>query len=96
MSLTACHGLNDYFLGYNRMNNDGILMFKNNSPSWGNPAQQWIKCEDRMPDKDGRYLVAEKFHFGIDYWVGVSSLRNGKWDVPLTRYWQELPEAPEE
>lgn len=56
---------------------------------------KWIKCEEQMPDKDGRYLVVEVFS-GNDKWIGVSSLRNGVWDCLKVKYWQELPEAPAE
>lgn len=52
----------------------------------------WINAKDSLPDKDGRYLVVEK-HFA--HWVGVSSMRNGVFDMPV-RYWMRLPEAPKE
>lgn len=51
----------------------------------------WIKCSERMPDKDGRYLVFESPY----NWIGVSSLREGKWDCKQTTYWCPLPEKPE-
>jgi hypothetical protein len=54
----------------------------------------WIKCSKRNPDKDDRYLVAEKFS-NYSIWVGVSSLRNGRWDSSAVICWQNLPEAPE-
>jgi hypothetical protein len=50
----------------------------------------WIKASERMPDKDGRYLVVED-HFGG--WVGISSMWEGKFDMPIT-HWMELPLAP--
>ena len=52
----------------------------------------WIKCSERQPEKDGRYLVTERWH-STGYWVGVSSVRNGKWDSAEVIAWQELPEA---
>ena len=51
---------------------------------------EWIRTEERMPEKDGRYLVVED-HF--PYWVGISSLRYGKFDCAVS-YWQELPPTP--
>lgn len=50
----------------------------------------WIKASDRMPEKDGRYLVVEDHHCK---WIGVSSMREGKFDMLIT-HWMELPEAP--
>lgn len=59
---------------------------------WNTRHSPWISSKDHMPEKDGRYLVVEE-HWTA--WVGVSSMRQGKFDVqPL--YWQEIPEAPKE
>lgn len=56
---------------------------------------KWIKCSDQMPDKDGRYLVCEKYEKIPHYhWIGVASLRNGIWDSHIIAYWQPLPEPP--
>jgi hypothetical protein len=55
---------------------------------------EWISCKEKMPEKDGRYLVVEVFI--NHHWVGVSSLRGGKWDCVKTEWWAELPTAPEE
>lgn len=52
----------------------------------------WIKCNERMPGEDGRYLVVECYAY---YWVGICSLRDGKWDSPTVKYWMSLPELPE-
>ncbi len=52
----------------------------------------WISVKDRMPDKDGRYLVVEDHH-GL--WVGVSSMRNGSFDMEV-KWWMPLPEPPED
>jgi Protein of unknown function (DUF551) len=55
----------------------------------------WIKCSERMPDKDGRYLIVE--NYGWHRSVGVCSLHQGKWDMSsLITHWQLLPEPPEE
>ncbi len=55
---------------------------------------KWINCKDKMPEKDGRYLVIETFPFGSQ-WRGVSSLRNHKWDCIAVSHWMELPELPD-
>lgn len=52
---------------------------------------EWIKTSERMPDEDGRYLVVEKHASGY-IWVGVCSLRNGKWDISNVIAWDKLPE----
>lgn len=51
-------------------------------------AHQWISVKERMPDKDGRYLVIESH---IAKWVGVATMRQGKFDTPIT-HWMQLPE----
>lgn len=51
----------------------------------------WISVKDRMPTENGRYLVVERHLYK---WVGVSTMRNGKFDMPIT-YWMPLPEPPE-
>lgn len=50
----------------------------------------WISIKDKFPDKDGRYLVSED---NQPKWIGVCSLRDGKWDFTIT-HWMPLPEAP--
>jgi len=51
---------------------------------------QWINAKDKLPEKDGRYLVVENH---LCNWVGVSSMRNGNFDTDI-KYWMELPTAP--
>lgn len=51
----------------------------------------WISVKDRLPEKDGRYLVVEDHHLN---WVGVSSMRGGKFDMTIM-HWMELPLSPE-
>jgi len=51
----------------------------------------WISVKDKLPNKDGRYLVC------IEYspeWMGVSSFRKGKWDDTNVSHWMELPDSP--
>ena len=51
---------------------------------------EWINIKDKLPKKDGRYLV----YIPNYKWIGVSSLRNGKWDDNALTHWMPLPEAP--
>jgi len=53
---------------------------------------QWIKFIERKPQTDGRYLVIENYLYR---WVGVSAMRNGKFDMTI-KYWQPLPDLPDE
>jgi hypothetical protein len=50
----------------------------------------WINIKDRLPEKDGRYIVCEKCS---PVWIGVCSLRKGKWDMDVIA-WMELPKPP--
>ena len=50
-----------------------------------------ISIKDRLPEKDGRYLVVEDHHYK---WIGVSAMRDGKFDLSIT-HWQNLPGLPE-
>jgi hypothetical protein len=54
---------------------------------------KWISIKEKIPEKDGRYLVTEAYNWP---WVGVCSLRNGKWDSSTVSHWMELPEAANE
>lgn len=53
---------------------------------------KWINAKEKLPDKDGRYLVVEDHSYK---WVGVCSMRQGKFDFPI-KYWMELPKSPED
>ena len=52
----------------------------------------WTLISYKMPDKDGRYLVSCEYSGGHK-WVGVSSVRNGKFDDSTATHWQNLPPA---
>lgn len=54
---------------------------------------KWISVKERLPEKDGRYLVTEIYS---SPWVGVCSLRQGKWDSGSVSHWMELPEPANE
>jgi hypothetical protein len=60
-------------------------------PSMCPDCKGWISLKDRSPDIDGRYIVHEEGYGG---WVGVCSLRNGKWDSHSVTHWMHLPEKP--
>lgn len=55
---------------------------------------EWISIKDKIPEKDGRYLVFEKGNYYG--WVGVLSLREGRWDSENVSHWMPLPESPHE
>lgn len=52
----------------------------------------WIKTSERLPEKDGRYLVVEDHY---TKWLGVATMRGGKFDIPIL-FWQDLPSPPQE
>ncbi len=52
---------------------------------------EWISTKEKMPVKDGRYLIYEPRY----NWTGVSSLRNGVFDDTTASHWMELPGKPE-
>ena len=52
---------------------------------------KWIDVKEKMPDKDGRYLVVESY---LPRWVGVSVFRRGMWQSSVTSHWMPLPELP--
>jgi hypothetical protein len=51
---------------------------------------EWIDINIKKPDKNGRYIVVENNSY---QWVGVCSMRNGGFDMPIT-HWMELPKPP--
>ena len=54
---------------------------------------KWIKCSEKMPPKDGRYIVYVPYKTWA--WIGVSSLREGKFDDTHASYWTNLPCKPD-
>ena len=55
---------------------------------------EWIRLSERKPEKDGRYLVCVPYA-EFPSWIGVSSLRQGKFDDKGASHWMHLPKAPE-
>ena len=56
-------------------------------------SSQWIPCSERLPEKDGYYLVTLNFEWGKEIEMGW--LFNGEWLNPnshVTVAWCELPE----
>ncbi len=62
-------------------------------PSMCPDCKGWISIKDSDPVIDGRYLVYEDQN-GYGGWVGVCSLRNGKWDSQLVTHCMPLPHKP--
>lgn len=58
-----------------------------------NNLEGWIPCDERMPDKDGHYLVTLDFDYGRAIEMGW--LLDGEWvneNSHVTIAWQPLPE----
>lgn len=54
---------------------------------------EWVSVKDRLPEKDGRYIVCVPYYPNHP-WIGVSSLRNGEFDDVNASHWMRLPEMP--
>lgn len=62
---------------------------------------EWISVKDRLPDKDGQYLV-----YGLGVTVAFLNMRDECWDdadgddywkdLDYFTHWMPLPEAPHE
>lgn len=56
---------------------------------------EWVCREDRLPDKDGLYLVLTVLNG--DYYPQIGKWRGGEWlYCAYVHYWMPLPEPPEE
>lgn len=62
----------------------------------------WTDAKEKIPEKDGRYLVIENNRWiemsndpDIDKspYIRISSFQKDKFDIPV-KYWMELPNAP--
>lgn len=60
-------------------------------------AQQWIPCSERLPEKEGQYLVTLDFSWGKEIEMGdwfIFADGHGEWVNPnshVTVAWMELP-----
>lgn len=57
---------------------------------------EWIPCKERLPEKDGRYIVT--IHSSSTF-VAVEFWQNGRWSFRWNEdvtAWAELPEPYEE
>lgn len=60
-------------------------------------AQQWIPCSERLPEKEGQYLVTLDFAWGKEIEMGdwfIFEDGHGEWVNPnshVTVAWMELP-----
>lgn len=89
------------------LNKEEVRLFEVDVPDT-NVGSKWISVEDRLPEKDGRYLVAMKN--GDNY--HISTRRFKRADLPTwwrghsygywarhtegVRYWMPLPELPKD
>ena len=70
--------------------------------SAGLNADKWISVEDRLPEKDGKYLIYTRngyvtFGYWSDYGDGKSSFNpNPRFDYHNVTHWMPTPEAPKE
>jgi hypothetical protein len=84
----------------------GIIEELGELPSYDNPCvchnyKTWIKCSDRLPDKEGHYLIHLVNGFTKEYDVAYffnNSYNNnwGGWSDENITHWMPLPEPPEE
>lgn len=64
-------------------------------------ANRWIPVSERLPDKDGEYLVNVASCYGYTFEIGdidIYRFEEGKFqtDTPIEiTYWRPLPKAPE-
>ena len=61
--------------------------------AWNNRAPGWIDCEERLPEKEGLYLVAIPIEGGAPG-VLTGIFHKGAWRDRKAIYWQPLPEPP--
>lgn len=56
----------------------------------------WISVKDRLPEKDGKYLVVDEGDVDVGFYVSGGWMWDGGEDMLCVTHWMELPEAPEE
>ena len=55
-------------------------------------VMQWLTCSERLPDKTGWYIVCDAGIVTVAFWNNNQQYFNQS----APRYWQPLPQAPEE
>lgn len=60
----------------------------------GESMGEWISVDDRMPEKDGKYLVWRVKYNGKHGYDCVDFLGDDFWSARVL-YWMPLPEPPE-
>jgi hypothetical protein len=62
--------------------------------------QRWVSVKDRLPDKDGKYLVCGKVALSDIHGEPIQLVRfteRKEWLTSLSvKYWMPLPEPPKE
>ena len=62
----------------------------------------WNKCSDRLPEKNGYYLIAylfDKHYFYKDCWFNVTAIKSNFSGFQTTNnvtHWMPLPSVPED
>lgn len=85
-SSVICNGCNIKFLYDARKDGRGVMC------QWNTRHSPWISVKDRLPKKNGRYLVIEDHHSN---WTGICKFSNGKFELKVT-HWMPLPSLTEE
>ena len=59
---------------------------------------EWIKCSERMPERDGRYLAFDGEIVTVDYNAAheVWSIDGEGFNKNVFSHWMPLPEPPKE
>jgi len=63
---------------------------------------EWISVKDRLPEKNGRYIVNSSFYKNDPVMTSYFGYRDGSKILPVSFYckdvthWQPLPEPPKE
>jgi hypothetical protein len=52
---------------------------------------EWISVKERLPDKNGRYLICTKY---TSKRIELTLFEDGEWAYYKVSHWMALPEAP--
>ena len=97
----GCRGiLCDDALAYIQQLEQERNMLMNTVSKMCGKTPRWISVEERLPDKNGKYLVhAHHWVEGVKPIIRCSLWLNGKWDkydAYTVDHWMPLPEPPVE